>query len=153
MDYGKNLINIRERIGLSQIQVAKILNISNSLYARYEKELQIIPIKHLNTLCNYYNLSFDKMFNFTNINNYKNIKKDINKIIAGERLKNFRKENKLTQVNLAELLNTTHSVIAAYESGKTLITTSFLYAICKKYNISADYLLGRTNTPKYLKTK
>ena len=38
-----------------------------------------------------------------------------------------------------------------YEKGKTLILTSFLYTICKKYNISADYLLGKIDEPKYLK--
>ncbi len=143
MIYGEVLTAIRERIGLSQIQVAKILNISNSLYARYEKEIQIMPIKHLNTLCNYYNFSFDKMFNLTDVKNYNNIKKVIDKKIAGERLKSFRKDYKITQVDLANFLNTSHSVIAAYESGKTLITTSFLYAICKTYKVSADYLLGR----------
>ncbi len=29
-----------------------------------------------------------------------------------------------------------------------MISTSYLYAICFKYNISADYLLGRTNSPE-----
>ena len=31
-----------------------------------------------------------------------------------------------------------------------LIATPFLYTICKKYNISADYLLGKIDNPKYL---
>ena len=48
------------------------------------------------------------------------------------------------------ILNTVHPVISNYESGKFLIATPFLYTICKKYNISADYLLGKIDNPKYL---
>lgn len=48
-------------------------------------------------------------------------------------------------MELAKLLNTTHSTISAYESGKTTILTVFAYEICKKYNISMDYLIGRIN--------
>ena len=50
------------------------------------------------------------------------------------------------QIELANYLNTTQSVIADYERGRYLISTPFLYTICKKYNISADYLLGRIDT-------
>lgn len=69
----------------------------------------------------------------------------------GYRLKNIRKENKLTQDKLAKKLNTNQSVIANYERGRTIISTSFLYTICKEYKVSADYLLGKTNEPKNLK--
>ena len=69
----------------------------------------------------------------------------------GKRLKEFRKENKLTQSKLATILNTAQPVITNYENGKHLIATPFLYTICKKYHISADYLLGKIDNPKYLK--
>ena len=72
-------------------------------------------------------------------------------MILSKRLKDFRKENKITQKKLAQELNTSQSTIADYERGKNMIPTPFLYTICKKYNISADYLLGRINNPKYLK--
>ncbi len=49
------------------------------------------------------------------------------------------------------MLNTVHPVITNYENGKHLIATPFLYTICSKYNISADYLLGKIDSPKYLK--
>ena len=75
---------------------------------------------------------------------------DINNIKAGQRLKEFRKDNKITQLKLAQILNTNQSVIANYERGRTVIATPFLYSICKKYNISADYLLGKIDSPKYL---
>ena len=109
-----------------------------------------MPIKYLNILCDFFNVSFDYLFEFTNTCNYKNESTEIEAAIVGQRLKNFRKENKVTQVKLATILNTVQPVIANYEKGKFLIATPFLYTICKKYNISADYLLGKINEPQEL---
>ena len=147
MNYGTILKELRERVGLTIIEASKIIKVSDSLYSRYEKEKQTIPLKHLNTLANYYEVSIDYLLGFTKIKKYKNIRPIIDRKTTGIRLKEFRKENKLTQVKLAEILNTVHPVLVNYENGKNLITTAFLYDLCKKYKISADYLLGRTNEP------
>ena len=151
MIYGNNLKQLRERIGISQKSLAELLNVTRPAYTQYESEYNIIPLKHLNTLCNYFNVSLDYIFNFNNEKNYPNSKNEIDKTLAGKRLKEFRKENNLTQEKLAKKLNTTHSVIADYEKGRFLISTSFIYYICSNYKISADYLLGKTDSPKYLK--
>ena len=149
--YKENLKNLRERIGTTQKDIASMLGIVREAYTQYENEYNTIPLVHLNTICDFYNVSLDYIFSFNDLKQYKNTKREIDKKMAGERLKEFRKENKLTQVKLASLLNTTHSVIADYERGRFLISTSFLYTICKKYKISADYLLGKIDSPKYLK--
>ncbi len=151
MMYAKRLKQLRERIGISQKELANLINIQRPVYTQYENEYTTIPLIHLNYLCNYFSVSLDYIFDFTDLYNYEIIIKDIDKKVVGERLREFRKENKLTQVKLASMLNTTHSVIADYERGRFLISLSFLYVICKKYNISADYLLGKVDEPKYLK--
>ena len=61
----------------------------------------------------------------------------------GQRLKEFRKSNEITQTELANILNTTQSTISAYESGKTTLLTAFALEIVNKYNISLDWLCGR----------
>ena len=58
---------------------------------------------------------------------------------------------KLTQSKLADNLGCSYGTIAGYERGRYLIATPFLYQICKTYRISADYLLGKIDNPKYLK--
>ena len=151
MNYGQKVKELRERNGITQKELAKYLEIDAKLYSHYETEDRIIPCKHLYAISLYFNVSLDYLFGFTNIKNYETNKKlDINKGEVGIKLKELRKELKLTQTKLADILNTTQSVIAEYEKGKNLIATPFLYTICKKYNISADYLLGKIDNPKYL---
>ncbi len=150
MNYGIILKNLREENNLKQTEIAKYLGIDNSQYCHYENESRTLPIKHLNSLSQYYNVSIDFLFNFTDIKTYQNDKKDIDNKLSGRRIKEFRKENKLTQKALAAILNTTFSTISFYEKGDYTIATPYIYTICKKYNISADYLLGKTDEPKYL---
>ncbi len=150
MNYGIQLQLLRERIGISQVELAKYLQIDKSLYGRYEKETQTIPVKHLISLANYFDVSIDYLFGFNDSTGSK-FNTSIDKINVGLRIKNFRKENNITQQKLAEYLHTNRSLLSNYEKGIYLISTSFLYDICKKYKISADYLLGRVDSPKYLK--
>ena len=143
--FPERLKELGERIGLTITKVAEILGIDRSQYGHYENNYVTIPIKHLITLCNYYDVSLDYIFEFTDARQYNNINKVIDKKLAGKRLKEFRKQNKLTQTKLSEFLNTTFSTISSYERGVNLLSTNYLYTICSKYHISADYLLGRTN--------
>ena len=151
MNYGNKLFQLRDRLGLTNVEMANILKISDSLYSRYEKEKQTIPINHLNTLCNYFNVSLDYIFGFTENKNYSKSKKNINTELYIKRHKELRKENKLTQVKLANILSTDNSTISKYERALFPIATSYLYQICKRYNTSADYLMGKITRPKFLK--
>lgn len=69
----------------------------------------------------------------------------LNSKLIGNNLKYIRKKYNITQKELANYLNTSHSTISSYESGKTMLLTSFAYQLCKKYNISLDWLCGRSN--------
>lgn len=140
----QRLVEIREDYNLKQKDIADILGITQQSYSLWEKGSKIIPLKHLNNLCNYYNFSMDYVIGLSNIKYYNITNREIDKILIGERLRKIRKDKNITQEELASILNTTHSTISAYESGKTTILTAFAYEICKRYNISMDYLCGRT---------
>ena len=149
MKYSIILKKVREDYSLTQEDVANILNIDRRTYNHYETKEKIIPIKHLLSLSDYFDLSVDYLLGLSTIKQYEN-HKEADKIISGNRLKEFRKENKLTQVKLASILNTTFSSLAFNEKGRNYIATPFLYTICKKYGVSADYLLDKIDDPKYL---
>lgn len=151
MLYKNRMLELRNTRQITQKDMAENILLGRSLYSQYEEEYVIMPIKHLNSFCNYFNVSLDYLFSFIQEEQYQNTKHEIDKIESGKRLKEFRKEIKLTQNKLATILNTTQTVIAGYESGRYIIATPFLFTICKKYKISADYLLGKIDTPKQLK--
>ena len=50
---------LREDNDLTQVQVASILGTSQTMYARYERGANEMPIRHLVTLCAFYNVSAD----------------------------------------------------------------------------------------------
>ncbi len=147
MIYSEKVRDLREYEGIKQVDIAKYLELDPIVYGHFEREETLIPLKYLIKICDYFNVRLDYVFNFTE---EKGLLKTNYKINFGLRIKEIRKELDLTQAKLAKVLNTTQSVIADYERGRYLISLSFLYDMCKKYNISADYLLGRIDFPKYL---
>ncbi len=53
------LRGIREDRDLTQQQIADVLGTSQTMYARYERGANEMPIRHLVTLCKFYNVSAD----------------------------------------------------------------------------------------------
>lgn len=50
---------LREDNDLTQSQIAEILGTSQTMYARYERGANEMPLRHLVTLCKFYNISAD----------------------------------------------------------------------------------------------
>ena len=59
MKYIKIIKDLREDQDLTQQQVAEILGTSQTMYARYERGANELPIHHLIALCQFYNVSAD----------------------------------------------------------------------------------------------
>ena len=69
MDYCKRLRNLREDHDLTQQQVANILGTSQTMYARYERGANELPIHHLIRLADYYAVSTDYILQRTDNKN------------------------------------------------------------------------------------
>ncbi|MBR2284367.1 MAG: helix-turn-helix transcriptional regulator [Ruminococcus sp.] len=70
--YFQRLRDLREDMDMNQTQIAQLLFTSQTVYSRYERGFQTIPVEHLITLADFYGVSTDYILGRTN-------KKDINK--------------------------------------------------------------------------
>lgn len=61
------------------------------------------------------------------------------------RLKELRKEKNITQIKLAMDLNMSQNTISRYETGERQAGYDELIKIADYFNVSIDYLLGRSN--------
>jgi transcriptional regulator with XRE-family HTH domain len=68
-----------------------------------------------------------------------------NEMILPERLKLLRKQKRLTQDQLAEVLRIGIQSIKRYETGKQDASSTHLILIADFFGVSTDYLLGRSN--------
>lgn len=62
-----------------------------------------------------------------------------------ERLRFLREKNRLTQKELAEILGISKSTYVKYERGEREPKFSILLDLSKHYNVSIDFLLGRSD--------
>ena len=97
LEYGKKIKELREKENITQKEVASILGISRSSYNQFEQQYDIIPIKRLNQIANYFNVSIDYLLGLNNQTSYSNSNCEIDTNISSNRLKELRKELKLTQ--------------------------------------------------------
>lgn len=65
----------------------------------------------------------------------------------GDRLKNLREKKGLSQQELAKRFNLSQSTIAYYENDKKQPNQNTLQRLADFFEVSVDYLLGRTDDP------
>ena len=66
------------------------------------------------------------------------------------RIKNVREDRDLTQSNVGKLLNKSQQGYNHIEAGRAELKIDDLKILCRFYNLSADYLIGLTDTPTAL---
>lgn len=60
-DYMERLRALREDNGFTQSQIADVLGTSQTMYARYERGANELPLRHFIVLCRFYNISADAL--------------------------------------------------------------------------------------------
>lgn len=135
---------------IQQRQIAEFLNISQPAYSQIETGDRMPTLKQIYLLSNFYNTNIDYILNLTN----KKIKTDYHEFdlkVFGDNIKDFRiNDLKISQSKLAKELNVSQDTIAVCERKERLIPVRCAINISIKYNISIDYLFGKTNN-KFIK--
>lgn len=65
-----------------------------------------------------------------------------------EIIRNLREDSDLTQKQVAEYLGVSQRVYSNYECGQVEISLDSLMKLADYYNVSMDYILGRTKNKK-----
>jgi len=63
------------------------------------------------------------------------------------RIRDLREDKDLTQTEMGKILSCSQRVYSNYERGDIDIPTATLIKLADFYDVSTDYLLGRTNNP------
>ena len=61
-----------------------------------------------------------------------------------QRIRNLREDADYTQEYIAHVLGTSQTMYARYERGANELPIHHLLTLCDLYQVSADYILGRT---------
>ena len=68
-----------------------------------------------------------------------------------DRLKDLREDSDLIQEDLAKVLDCSQTTYSRYETGRTSVPIDVLIKLADFYQVSIDYITGRTNDKKLYK--
>ncbi len=138
------LKNLRKEKKLSQKELAKLINMSQTGYSQYERMTRKISISTLKELATFYNTSIDYILELTDIKEpYSK-----SKLLSSDnllRLKDVREDKDLYQEDIAKILKMSRKGYSHYESYYSEIPVNKLKELAIFYNVSVDYLLYLTD--------
>lgn len=62
-----------------------------------------------------------------------------------ERLRNLREDHDLSQAELGKVINKSQQGYSHIENGRAELKIEDLIKLCDYYDVTADYMIGRTN--------
>ncbi len=135
---------LRTRNNLTMKQMADILDISFNTYKSKKEKIINLNIAELNKCSNYFKIPMDTLMGFSNNLEFNIISREIDYNHLHYYLKFFRKRNKQTIKELADILNVSYGTINNLKYQTTTIKVILLKSFCQNYQISMDFLCGKS---------
>ncbi len=145
--FDNNIRYCREELEMTQTELGYIFGVSDSAVRSWETAHDSIPLPKLIKFCNMYDYSLDFVCGLIR-NNIKYGKFTTDKIKISKKLKELRNKLGISQQKLSDDCKISQTTYSGYETGNYLINTMNLYYICKTYNVSMDWIVGRTNNSR-----
>ena len=170
------LKELRLSRNLKQQDVADMLGLTQSAYAFYEQGKREPTTLTLQKLAQIYNVSTDYLLGLTDnpnsglkspddslslpipqesedaVGSSQQFSFNLSAQLLSQRLIHLRKERGFTQRQLADLIRISPSTYNQYEVGRLKPNYDVLMNLANLYNVSIDYILGRTDDPTPPKT-
>lgn len=151
MSFSLRLKELREKAGMSQIMLAKSLNVGVGSVGMWESTTRIPPAKKLVMIADFFHVSTDYLLGRTDEPNTVNITYSPDAAQEGGdevcmlQLLNLREEKGKTQQEIAGFLGVTQQAYSRYERGTCELGYEALIKLAKYFDVSVDYLLGNTS--------
>ncbi len=153
MQNGYIIAEARVKRGITQEDMAHLLDISLNTYKGYEENKQPIKIEQLNVISNLFDMSLDYLLNISNcktILKKEKIADEIDYRYLKFSLKYHRRIRRIRQRELAQEFKMSPTTISAYERYANNVTITYLVNFAKKFHISIDYMCGKTRKKEIL---
>ena len=134
-----------------QGEIANILSVKRNTYSKWENLINDMPLEKCNELANYYKTTLDYVLGLSDIRDYIDTPLFINWNLVSKRLTELRHSKNLTETELSSKIGFAQTTYSFYEIGKRRPTTMKLLSIAQFYNVSVDYIVGRTNNKEITK--
>lgn len=143
MQNGELMAKLRDENGLSQRQMANILNVTLTVYKLYEAGVRPMKLEELNQFSNYFHLSLNTLLGFSECMNFCEATPIDYKYLRFS-MKYVRKIHRVTQKDLAKELRVSVPTVSRYEKHPEDLNASYLHDFAKRFLVSADYICGKT---------
>lgn len=138
-----NFKELRKEKGLTQFELAKIMNIDQTTVSKWELGKAIPDTNMLIKLAEFFDVSTDYLLSRTNFyypdNLEENQKKD--KLEIGNLIKELRQNKGLTQQEVADKISISRSVLSQYENNLVEPTATVISKLAVFFEVPAGYLL------------
>lgn len=129
------LKNLRKERGITQTKLSEYMGITQATLSGWENEKFEIDTESLKKLAKYFNVSVDYLLGLEEANSA-SVNKKMNN------LKQLRKEKRLTQQEMANMLNISQNAYSYWENDKVKIDNKSLEKLSSFFGVSIDYILG-----------
>ena len=138
---------IRLGRGISQSKAAHAAGVSTTQYQNYEYGKSEPTASVLFALADFYDVTLDYLVGFSPFPDYSSSEDLTPFPYLCERMKLLRDAKKMDVFDIAELLDISPRSYAGYEAGEVLPRLRTICAIADYFDVSIDYLIGRSDTP------
>ena len=150
-NFSERLRELRLERGITQDDLALAIGLSRSTIAGYESPSKRREPEFNTTkkIADYFSVSVDYLigtsddkYSLEQITSYNDDNCDTS---FGERLRSLREARRITQTELAKMIDLSPDTIMVYEQNKSIPDSSILENISKFFGVAEDYLMCKTN--------
>ena len=138
LTFGMQLKLFRQQAGMSQMKLSAVLNVSQQTIAKWESGKATPNPEMLSRIADYFDVSVDCLFG-------RESSPQKSTSTVAEHLRTLRSERGLYQKEVASFLGVDRTTYVKYELGTSAPSNDILAALADYFDVSVDYLLGRTN--------